>query len=169
MLAVHKTATTRIFSHKYSFSPLPACSLFSHSVSSRRGSARLHWSNCAKLPFSRVCGITPSILTLHHENRVSHQGGPNKAFLQSKELISWTPQTSEQARLDSWLSFTIWESPGQRDSSISLSVTSMEWWHVITEHRTCHRPGKASCTQPPTVDFTAFLTKAPREASKRPM
>lgn len=101
MLAVHKTATTRIFSHKHSFSPLPACSLFSHSVSSRRGSARLHGSSCGKLPVSRVCRITPSLLTLHHENRVSHQGDPNKAFLQSKELISWTPQTSEQARLDS--------------------------------------------------------------------
>lgn len=86
----------------------------------------------------------------------SHWGGPNKAFLPSQEWICWTPQTSEQARLDSWLSFTIGEAPGQRDSSVFLSVTSMEWWHAVTQPRTCHHPGNASCNTTTDGGFYSF-------------
>lgn len=65
-------------------------------------------------------------------------------------------------------SFTIREAPGQWDSSIFLSVTSTEWWDVITENRVCPHPGNASCARRPTVDSTAFLAKAPGEASEGP-
>lgn len=68
----------------------------------------------------------------------------NKAFWQSRGLTCWTPQTLQEARLDFWLSFTIREAPGQRDSSIFLSVRSTESWHVISEHPTCCGPGNAS-------------------------
>lgn len=130
MPEVHTTATTRIFSHKYSLSPLPVCSLVSHSDSSRRSSGRLHWYSCGKLPVSRVCRTPPAPLTLHCEKR----GARNKAFLQPRASICWTPQPSEQPRLGLWLSFTIWEA--------SPWVARQLHFPVCHQHETvahCHR------------------------------
>lgn len=71
MLAVHETAATRIFSHKYSFSPLLGCALLSRSVPSSGWKSAL--AQLRGAPLQQGLQGPPSTLgSLHWELRAKH-------------------------------------------------------------------------------------------------
>lgn len=89
------------------FFPLLGCSPFPHSVSSGRWSWRLPWSPLGSSPSRGSAGLPPSPFHTPLWKWSSPQEAQNEALLQSMRLIHWMPQTSEHARLDFWLAFTI--------------------------------------------------------------